>query len=199
MGAVIPFRPASAAVSAPHGHSDAQLVAAAQSGDAAAKEALYRRHARMVFGMVHRLLAADRDVDDIVQDVFVNAFTQLHQLSDGQAFAAWIGSITVRRVREHLRRRRLRSMFGLESPAPPSAEFLEAATAPPDVLIELKAVYGILHRLPTDMRMALVLRRVEGLSIEEIAAHMRTSHATVKRRIAAAEAQLKSPSPKRGR
>jgi RNA polymerase sigma-70 factor, ECF subfamily len=197
MGTLIPFRPLSTAVATPREDSDALLVTLAQTGDAKAKETLYRRHARMVFGMVYRLLAADRDVDDLVQDVFVNAFSHLHQLSDGQAFAAWIGSITVRRVREHLRRKRLRRALGLESATPLSAEFLQAREAPADVLVELRAVYGALQRLPTDARIALVLRRVEGLTIDEIAAHMGTSNATVKRKIATAEALLESPDARR--
>ena len=63
-------------------------------------------------------------------------------------------------------------------------------SAPPDVVAELRAVYGIVESLSTDMRIALVLRRVEGHTLPEIAAQMGLSLATVKRRLARVEALL---------
>jgi RNA polymerase sigma-70 factor (ECF subfamily) len=62
--------------------------------------------------------------------------------------------------------------------------------APPDVAAELKAIYALLHTLPVEMHIALVLRRVEGLSVDQIAEQMRLSVSTVKRRLSAAEVQL---------
>jgi DNA-directed RNA polymerase specialized sigma24 family protein len=58
------------------------------------------------------------------------------------------------------------------------------------VRAELRGIYGVLNELPPEDRMALVLRRVEGMSIGEIAGQMRRSVATVKRRLGAAEAHL---------
>jgi RNA polymerase sigma-70 factor (ECF subfamily) len=55
---------------------------------------------------------------------------------------------------------------------------------------ELKGVYALLDRLPTEQRIALVLRRVEGMELAEIATAMKLSLATVKRRLVLAEARL---------
>ena len=65
-----------------------------------------------------------------------------------------------------------------------------APTAPPDAVAELRSVYAIVDELPTNERLALILRRVEGLPLEEVAALCDCSLATVKRRIAAAEKHL---------
>ena len=65
-----------------------------------------------------------------------------------------------------------------------------APGTPPDVAAELRALYSILEQLPAEARVALVLRRVEGLTLPEIAEQMHLSLATVKRRIQAAEALL---------
>ena len=63
-----------------------------------------------------------------------------------------------------------------------------APDAPPEVMSELKAVYALLDRLPAEQRIALVLRRIEGMELAEIAAHMKLSLATVKARQAELEA-----------
>ena len=62
--------------------------------------------------------------------------------------------------------------------------------APPEAVAELKQVASLLRRLPTDEALALVLRRVEGYRLEEIAQQLDLSLATVKRRLAAAEAHF---------
>jgi len=73
---------------------------------------------------------------------------------------------------------------------PIDLDSLISPTAPPDARSELSAVYRLVQGLPTDTRMAFVLRRVEGLPLDEIAKLLGTSLATVKRRIAEAERLL---------
>jgi RNA polymerase sigma-70 factor, ECF subfamily len=180
----LPLRPAA-------GPSDATLVASARAGDRWAQEALFRRHARMANGLAFRLLGRSDDVDDVVQDACVIAFDRLDALQDPQAFAAFLGGIVVRCVRRVVRRRRLARRLGLL----PRAEALDVSSfvapdASPEVVADLAAVYRVIEELPTDERLALVLRRVEGMSLEEVAGACGCSLATAKRRIAAAEARL---------
>lgn len=145
----------------------------------------------MVHGLVVRLLGRDHDVDDVAQDAWVEAFAGLARLRDPQAFAAFLGTIVVRRVRRLIRRRRLARALGLVPAADPiDPSSLVSPAAPPDVAAEIVAVYRVLDHLPTDERLALVLRRVEGLPLEEVAAWLGCSTATAKRRIAAAERAL---------
>ncbi len=144
----------------------------------------------MVVGLAHRVLADDVEVDDLVQDCFVQALSRLDTLHNPQAFASWICSIVVRTAAKRLRRRRLARRLGLRQAAPLDPEAIVAATTPPDVAAELRVVYSVLERLPAEERIALVLRRVEGLQMAQIAEQMGLSLPTVKRRLAAAEARL---------
>jgi len=181
------------------GPSDAVLVLAARAGEDWAREALFRRHAPMVNGLAYRVMGRDEDVDDLVQDSFVQALRGLDRLAEPQAFAAWLGSIVVRTASKVLRRRKLLRRLGLRSNEPPiDTDSLLGRGTPPDAAVELRAVYALVDALPVEQRVALVLRRVEGLGLEEIAAAMKLSLATVKRRLADAEAALESKMKAKG-
>ena len=172
------------------GPTDAALVVAARAGERWAQEALFQRHARLVIALSQRLLPQSADADDLVQDAFVYAFHRLDSLQNPQAFAAWIASIVVRTASKRLRRQRLLTRLGLHRSEPIDPDAVVAPAAPPEVVTELKAVYALLDRLPAEQRVALVLRRIEGMELAEIAAHMGLSLATVKRRLVLAEARL---------
>lgn len=189
MGVILPLRPPE-----PSGRererSDAELVVAARQGQQWAKEMLYRRHARLVVGLAHRVLPNDPEVDDLVQDSFVAAFEGLGRLENPQAFASFVASITVRGARRRIRHRKVLRRLGIGRAEAVETDRAVSFDAPPDVGAELRALYAILSDLPTDVRIALVLRRVEGLTIPEIATMMALSPATVKRRIADGEVLL---------
>ena len=173
------------------GPSDAALVVAARAGEAWAREALFRRYAPLVNGLALRLLGRDADVDDLVQDSFVQALRSLASLDAPAAFASWISSIVVRTCSKLLRRRQLLRRLGLyRGEGPVDLDAIVSRAAPPDVAAELSAIYAVLEDLPSDVRVALVLRRVEGQSLEEIAAATGASFATIKRRVAAGERRL---------
>ena len=172
------------------GPTDAALVVAARAGESWAQEALFRRHARMALGLAHRLLPRDEEVDDIVQDCFVSALKRLGSLDNPQAFAAWLGSIVVRTVGKRLRRRRLMARLGLRAPEEIDPDTIAAASVPGDVAVELRRVYAVVSALPTQARIALVLRRVDGLEVPDIARRMGLSLSTVKRRLKMAEELL---------
>jgi RNA polymerase sigma-70 factor, ECF subfamily len=172
------------------GPTDAALVVAARAGESWAQEALYQRYARMVIGLSQRILAGRDDADDLAQDAFVFAFTRLHTLQNPQAFQAWLRSIVARTASKRLRRQRLLVRLGIRRNEPIDPDTVVSPEAPADVASEVKSVYALLGRLPAEERVALVLRRVEGLDLAEIAEHMKLSLATVKRRIAAAEGRL---------
>jgi RNA polymerase sigma-70 factor (ECF subfamily) len=169
------------------GPTDAALVVAARAGESWAQEALFRRHSRMALGLAHRLLPQDDEVDDLVQDCFVSALKRLSALDNPQAFAAWLGSIVVRAVGKRLRRRRLLSRLGLRVPEEIDADAIAAPSVPGDVAVELRRVYAIVAQLPAEARVALILRRVDGLEVPEIARRMELSLSTVKRRLKLAE------------
>jgi RNA polymerase sigma-70 factor (ECF subfamily) len=172
--------------------ADAELVRAARAGEDWAAEALVRRHARALNGLALRLLGRDGDVDDVVQDAFVAAFAALGRLQDPQAFQAWLSGILVRIVGKLIRRRRLLARLGLgRASSAIDLDALIAATVPQDDAVELRRLYALAQRLPAAVRVPLILQRVEGLGLDEIARLTGASLATVKRRVAEAEAALR--------
>jgi RNA polymerase sigma-70 factor (ECF subfamily) len=173
--------------------ADAELVRAARRGETWAAEALVRRHARALNGLALRLLGRDGDVDDVVQDTFVGAFAALDRLQDPQAFQAWLSGILVRIVGKLIRRRRLLARLGMgRAVLTIDLDALVAPTVPQDDAIELRRLYALAERLPAAVRVPLLLQRVEGLGLEEIARLTGASLATVKRRVAEAEAALRA-------
>ena len=174
------------------GPTDAALVVAARAGEAWAQEALFARHAPRLLGLAQRMLGSSDDADDLVQDAFVRALSHLHRLENPQAFAKWLMSIAVHGAQKRLRRRRMLVRLGLRSAAPHDPDLVISSSAPPDVALELQSVYAAVRDLPAEERIALVLRRVEGLELTEIAETMGLSLATVKRRLTAAERHFKT-------
>lgn len=172
------------------GPSDTTLVLAARAGEKWAQEALFKRHARTVNGLAYRLLGRDEEVDDLVQEAFLAALRSLDRLENPQAFAAWLCSILVRTAHKTLRRRAMLTRLGLRRSAPIDPDVVMSRSTPPDVRQELEAIYGVLDRMRPEVRVALVLQRVEGLSVPEIAERMGLSISTVKRRLAAGEKRL---------
>jgi RNA polymerase sigma-70 factor, ECF subfamily len=180
------------------GPTDAALVLAARAGELWAQEALFQRYARMVLALSQRILAGRDDADDLAQDAFVYAFTRLDTLNNPQAFHAWLRSIVVRTASKRLRRQRLLTRLGLRRAEPIEPDTVITTEAPPDIAAELRGVYALIERLPAEERVALVLRRVEGMELLEIAAEMKLSLATVKRRLSAAEGRLERAKARRG-
>jgi RNA polymerase sigma-70 factor (ECF subfamily) len=174
------------------GPSDAALVVAARAGEGWAREALCRRHAPAVIRLAHRLLGRDDEADDLAQESFTHALSSLDRLADPQAFAAWMRTIVVRTAHKIVRRRVLMRRFGLgprRTESDIDTDFI-SRDAPPDVHAELHAIYTLLDRLPARERIALVLRRVEGLSHEDVAEQLGVSLSTAKRLAASSDEAL---------
>jgi DNA-directed RNA polymerase specialized sigma24 family protein len=99
-------------------------------------------------------------------------------------------TIVVRTAQRSIRRRRLMERFGLVRREPVNLDTLVASTAPPDVAIELRGVYGLLDSMPEELGAVLLLQRVDCLQLEEIAAMIGVSVRTVKRKLRKAESLL---------
>jgi RNA polymerase sigma-70 factor (ECF subfamily) len=99
-------------------------------------------------------------------------------------------SIAVHGAQKRLRRRRLLIRLGLRVAEPLDPDLTISPVAPAEVVSELRAVYAVIARLSAEERIALLLRRVEGLDLTEIAQTMQISLATVKRRLVSAEKHL---------
>jgi len=144
----------------------------------------------MATDRAYRLLGRDSELEDVVQESFAAAFDALAKLVDPQAFAAWLSRIVTGTAIATIRRRRMLARLGLVHVEPVKLEELVAPHAPPDVVTELRAIYGTIDAFPADERAAIVLRRVEQLTLEQVAEQTGWSLATVKRRLARAEERL---------
>jgi RNA polymerase sigma-70 factor (ECF subfamily) len=169
--------------------SDASLVAQARSGELWAKEALFRRHVKRVLALAHRLMP-EEEAEDLVQETFMRAFAALGRLENGAAFPAWLSQVTVSLVKMKLRRRIWLRRIGFGRQEELDPETLVSSDAPEAVRVELRDLYRAAKRLPDEPRIALILQRVEGMELAEVASHMGLSVATVKRRVAQAEKML---------
>lgn len=168
---------------------DRELVLAARAGEAWAAEALYRRHRKMVDRIAARYTPR-HERDDLVQDSFLKALCSLDQIENPELFSSWLASVVMRTAAHGFHRRRLVTGFDDGLAAGVGVEPLTSRAAPPDVFAELAKIYRVLERLPVEARLAFILRRVERMSIEEVAARLGRSVATVKRRLAHAEGLL---------
>lgn len=170
---------------------DAALVLRARGGDRVAEETIYRRHVRYIAAIALRLSARRQDAEDIVQDTFALALSSLDQLREPAALRGWLARIAVSRCQRAIRRRRVLRFVGLDDGADDAPlHTLCAHDAPADVRAELAGVESARARASADERAAWVLHRVNGETLEAVAALCACSLATVKRRVAAAEARI---------
>jgi RNA polymerase sigma-70 factor (ECF subfamily) len=148
----------------------------------------FRRYASYVAAVAHRLLGRDQEVDDTVQEVFLAAIRGLSSVREPAAVKGWLARITVRVVHRRLRVRRARMLFGLDQVPARALAIDESVSGEQRAL--LASVYRVLDEIPSDQRIAWVLRHIEGERLEDVATLAGCSLATAKRRIAAAEQRI---------
>jgi len=151
------------------------LVSAARDGDRAAFGRLYGRYARMVHGI---LLARvpPREVDDLVQEVFLLALRQLHSLRDLSRFGAWLGTITRNRANDYFRK----AIPQDKVTEPVSEGQAESRTTNNVAEQEAAAILAVVRGLPESYREPLILRLVEGMTGPEIAVRTGLTHGSVR-------------------
>jgi len=154
---------------------DDPLVIAARDGDRAAFGRLYDRYARMVHGI---LLARvpPREVDDLVQEVFLLALRQLHALRDVSRFGPWLGTITRNRANDYFRK-----AIPVEKVTEPVSENQAGSrTSHHAAEQEADVILAAVRDLPEPYREPLILRLVEGMTGPEIAERTGLTHGSVR-------------------
>ena len=176
------------AAAAAHEADEAALARALIAGKAHAAELAWDRYAPLVHGIVSRALGPDAEVEDVTQEIFYRLFARIGSLRKPEALRSFVVSFAVRIVKWELRRRRARRWLTLS----------ETGDVPDDQLLfmnvdnryALRRLYSLLNLLSTRERLVLVLRHVEGMTLEEIAEAMEISLATVKRTLRHASTRL---------
>jgi RNA polymerase sigma-70 factor, ECF subfamily len=160
---------------------DLGVLRKAQRGDERAFSLILRAYEVPVYNYVLRLVGGDRALaEDLTQEVFLRVFQGLPNFSLRSKFTTWLFQITKNRVLDELRasERRPRSLVAIED-APP----LEVVDAPFERMEAIDTLWRAVENLNVDLKMALLLRDVVGLSYTEIADSLEITLATVKWRI----------------
>ncbi len=160
---------------------DFGVLRKAQRGDERAFNLIVRAYETPVYNYVMRLVGGDRALaEDLTQEVFIRVFQGLPKFSLRSKFTTWLFQVTKNRVLDELRasERRPRALVAIDD-APP----LEVVDAPLEQIEMIDALWTAVEELNTDLKMALLLRDVVGLSYNEIADSLETTLATVKWRI----------------
>jgi RNA polymerase sigma-70 factor, ECF subfamily len=184
-----PGQKASMGVSAVAG-DERQLVRRAQKGDKEAFEVLVRRHQYRVFAVARGILKRQEDVEDIAQQVFVKAYFSLKRFDQRAAFSTWLYKITVNECWDLLRKRKARPLvyeadFSEEQSRQFSASEQRADTGPDtsERMAMRQRLDAMLEQLDERDRAMLILKEVEGFSVEEIADSLGLNANTVKVRL----------------
>src|ERR1700747_320171 len=175
------------------------LVDAAKAGDVAAFEELVRRYDRNVFRIAQHITQNREDAEDVVQDAFFKAYSNLKQFQGQSKFYTWLVRIAVNEALMKLRRRRPERMVSLDEEVRTEEDSMprEIADWSPNPeqqynQAELKDILGkTIQGLPPSFRTVFVLRDVEGLSTEETAEALSLSIPAVKSRLLRARLQLR--------
>lgn len=175
---------------------DVRLMQLAGAGDTAAMERLIERHQTLVAGTVARMLGHNSEVEDIAQQVFVRVWKNARRYVPRAKFTTWLLKITRNLVFNELRRRQRHGTIPLhgtsESGEMPLRD--DRGLAPDAALLETelqRAIDSAIQQLPETQRMAVVLRRYEELSYEQIADVLDQTVPAVKSLLFRARTQLR--------
>src|SRR5437867_2487063 len=164
---------------------DRELIARAKAGDRSACETIVDQFAPMVFRLISRFFRTREDVEDLAQDVFLKLFSRIDQVRPDENFPGWLARVTVNTCYDELRKARRRKS-AMETYGPQDNE--------PSVLPLEIDLFGrtrlALQALDPKLRIPLVLKEVEEMSIEEIAATMGITQTNVKVRLFRARKKL---------
>ena len=171
--------------------SDLSLVQLAQRGDTGAFDALVRRYQHKVVKLVMRYVRDSAEAEDIAQEAFIKAYRALPRFRGDSAFYTWLYRIATNTAKNTLAARG-RSPIEYDLDGPDGAGSYEVQgrmkdSATPEALAlteEIReTVTAAIDSLPEDLRTAIQLRELEGLSYEEIAERMKCPVGTVRSRI----------------
>jgi RNA polymerase sigma-70 factor, ECF subfamily len=168
--------------------TDADLARALGAGEPWAVGEVWRRYAPMVLTMAERALGSRSDAEDLAQEVFYRVCQLASSLREPSSLRSFIYSIAIRTLKTALRYRRLRRWLSFHPPA--TLVDLRHSTLDVESRDLLVKLYVLLDRLSARDRLVFVLRRVESMTIDEIATLMELSESTVKRSLLHASRQL---------
>lgn len=176
--------------------SDAELIAAVLSGDAASFEPLMQKHSPRVFATARRYARRESEVEDIVQEVWLKAFHKLASFRGDAPFEHWLSRLAVRTCYDFLRGHQRNRESSFTDLTEPESDWLERfVTAPESASEGADAAKQLVARLLEQMspagRLVITLLEIEDRSVKEIAELTGWSVPLVKVRAFRARAEMK--------
>src|SRR6266498_1705787 len=176
---------------------DVRLMRLVAGGDTSAFEKVVERHQALVAGTAARMLGSNSDVEDIAQQVFIRVWKSARRYVPRAKFTTWLLKITRNLVFNELRRAKRHAHVPLQpEPGAEDPPLKDETQSPPDAsLLEVelqRTIEDAIPQLPETQRMALVLRRYEQLSYEQIAEVLDLSVPAVKSVLFRARTELRS-------
>lgn len=171
-------------------NGDLSLVRRVQRGDKGAYDALVLKYQHKVLKLVRRYVRDPSEAEDVVQDAFIKAYRALPNFRGDSAFYTWLYRIAINTAKNSLvsaSRRPISVDLDAQDAAAAELQSRLKDTDTPERLLLTDEIRSVVNRaidgLPEDLRRAIVLREIEGLSYEDIAASMACPVGTVRSRI----------------
>jgi RNA polymerase sigma-70 factor (ECF subfamily) len=173
--------------------SDSELAARAADGDGAAFAAIMRRHNRLLFRTARSILRSDAEAEDAMQDAYLRAWRALHGFRSEAKLSTWLARIVINESLARLRSGRRAAVEALD--AADAARFDHAPQQPPDDAADRqpegmamraearRLLEASIDRLPDGFRSVFILRAVEEMSVEDVAAALGLPAVTVRTRL----------------
>jgi RNA polymerase sigma-70 factor (ECF subfamily) len=168
--------------------SDAELARGLAAGEDWAVAETWHRLAPMVLMTAERALGSSSEAEDLAQEVFCRVFRLAKTLREPDRLRSFTYSVAIRALRSQLRHRRLRAWLSFQGPE--TLVDLRHVSLDVESRDLLKKFYALLDRLSPRDRLVFLLRRVESMTVEEIAQTLEISASTVKRSMARASSRL---------
>jgi len=176
---------------------DRELVRLSQAGNESAFEDLVRRHQQRVFALVNGILRRPDDVEDVAQQVFLKAYLGIRRFDQRAAFSTWLYKIAVNECWDYLRKKKVRPLVyeaDLSEEQVSRLDGIVSADRPPEGPNDRAEARELLERmldtLPDQDRQLLLLKEVEGFSVQELAEILKLNVNTVKVRLFRARGRI---------
>ena len=178
---------------------DERLVDAYKRGNSHALSELYRRHSRRVESVARSVIGPSDELEDVIQDVFIEVQRALHQFRGDARLTTWLHRVTVNVALQYLRRGKRKGWLRWVSldRAPPASHGISQ-----DRRLEaresVRAIYDALDKVTDKKRLVFTLYELDGMSLEEVAVTVGTSVNTVKSRLFHARREVFAEIKQRG-
>jgi len=179
------------------GEEERELVRQCQNGTESAFEELVRRHQRRILALVGGILRRSEDVEDVVQQVFMKAYVSIKRFDQRAAFSTWLYKIAVNECWDYLRKKKVRPLLYEADLSEEQVSRLDGIVAsdrapdgPDDRTVAKQLLEKLLEKLPEQDRQMLVLKEIEGFSVQELAEILNLNVNTVKVRLFRARGRI---------